>query len=108
MPYMLLVQVLPEAFHRKNKDYKHSKKTIHKQLKLNSMKRLTRSNEKLVAGVISGISNYINPKLDPIFLRLAFVWITFFNPALILIYLGLVLIIPVENLEFRNREANYF
>ena len=70
------------------------------------MRRLTRSNDKLVAGVISGISNFINPKLDPVFLRLAFVWITFFNPALILIYVGLILIIPFENLEFRNREAN--
>ena len=70
------------------------------------MKRLTRSNEKLVAGVISGISNYINPELDPVFLRLAFACITFFNPALILIYFGLVLIMPVENFEFRNREAN--
>jgi|GEM_PF-1109255 len=52
------------------------------------MKRLTRSNEKLVAGVISGISNYVNPELDPVFFRLAFAWITFFNPYLILIYLG--------------------
>lgn len=34
------------------------------------MKRLTRSNDKLVAGVISGISNYVNPGPDPIFLRL--------------------------------------
>ena len=31
------------------------------------MKRLTRSNDKLVAGVISGISNYVNPELDPVF-----------------------------------------
>lgn len=69
------------------------------------MKRLTRSNEKLVAGVISGISNYINPEWDPVFLRLAFVWITFFNPALILIYLGLVFIIPVEKLAFRNSQS---
>jgi len=70
------------------------------------MNRLTRSNEKLVAGVISGISNYINPKLDPVFLRLAFALITFFNPPLLLIYFGLILIIPVEELEFRNRETS--
>ena len=69
------------------------------------MKRLTRSNEKLVAGVISGISNYINPEWDPVFLRMIFIWITFFNPALILIYLGLVFIIPVEWLEFRNSQS---
>lgn len=66
------------------------------------MKRLTRSNDKLVAGVISGISNYINPEWDPVFLRLIFAWITFFNPAMILIYLGMVLIIPVEKLELRG------
>ena len=69
------------------------------------MKRLTRSNEKLVAGVISGISNYINPKLDPVFLRLAFALITFFNPPLILIYLGLTLIMPVEEVKLSKREA---
>lgn len=32
------------------------------------MKRLTRSNEKLVAGVLSGISKYVNPELDPVFI----------------------------------------
>ena len=60
------------------------------------MKRLTRSNEKLVAGVIGGISNYVNPDLDPVFLRLAVAWITFFNPYLILIYFGMALILPAE------------
>jgi phage shock protein C len=68
------------------------------------MKRLTRSNEKLVAGVLSGISNYINPELDPVFFRLAFACITIYNPFLILIYLGLALIVPVEQLDFKNRE----
>lgn len=69
------------------------------------MKRLIRSNEKLVAGVISGISNYVNPEWDPLFLRLAFLWVTFYNPALILIYLGLVFIIPVEKLAYRNSQS---
>ncbi|MFA5326837.1 MAG: PspC domain-containing protein [Prolixibacteraceae bacterium] len=64
------------------------------------MKRLTRSNDKLVAGVISGISNYVNPDLDPVFFRLAFVWITIFNPYLILIYFGMALILPVENVSY--------
>jgi len=64
------------------------------------MKRLTRSNDKLVGGVISGISNYLNPELDPVFFRLAFAWITFFNPYLILIYLGMVLILPVEGMSY--------
>ena len=67
------------------------------------MKRLTRSNEKLVAGVISGISNYVNPELDPVFFRLAFAWITFFNPYLILIYLGMVLILPIEEVNYSKQ-----
>ena len=69
------------------------------------MKRLTRSNEKLVAGVISGISNYIKHEWDPVFLRIAFICLTFYNPALILIYFGLVLIMPVENLESTNSKV---
>lgn len=69
------------------------------------MKRLTRSNEKLVAGVISGISNYINPEWDPVFLRLAYIGVTLFNPALILIYLGLVFIIPVEKFAYRKSQS---
>lgn len=69
------------------------------------MKRLTRSNEKQIAGVISGISTYINPEWDPIFLRVAVVWLTFYNPALILIYIGLTLIIPAEEYKFRKNEA---
>lgn len=60
------------------------------------MKRLTRSNEKLVAGVISGISTYVNPELDPVFFRLAFAVATFFNPGFILIYFGLTIILPME------------
>jgi phage shock protein PspC (stress-responsive transcriptional regulator) len=64
------------------------------------MKRLTRSNEKLVAGVISGISNYVNPEIDPVFFRLAFAWITFLNPLLILVYFGLALILPVEKVSY--------
>jgi phage shock protein PspC (stress-responsive transcriptional regulator) len=63
------------------------------------MKRLTRSNDKLVAGVISGISNYVNPELDPGFFRLIFAWVAFFNPFLILIYFGLALILPVEQVS---------
>ena len=69
------------------------------------MKRLTRSNEKIVAGVISGISNYINPQWDPVFLRIAAIWLTFYNPALILIYFGLTFIIPVDEVNLRKSEA---
>ena len=78
-----------------NRNNKQNKK----QLKIKAMKRLTRSNEKLVAGVIGGISNYINPELDPVLLRIAFAWVAFFHPYLVLIYFGLALILPKENLE---------
>lgn len=64
------------------------------------MKRLTRSNEKLVTGLLSGISKYVNPELDPVFLRLLFAWLAFFNPSLILVYFGLALIIPKEEVNF--------
>ena len=64
------------------------------------MKRLTRSNDKLVAGVISGISNYADPRLDPVFFRLAFAIFTFFNPAMILIYFGMALILPAEAVTY--------
>jgi phage shock protein PspC (stress-responsive transcriptional regulator) len=67
------------------------------------MKRLTRSNDKLVAGVISGISNYVNHELDPVFLRLVFAWITFFNPYLILVYFGMALILPIETVSYSKQ-----
>jgi len=67
------------------------------------MKRLTRSNDKLVAGVISGISNYVNPEFDPVFLRLAFAWIAFFNPYLILVYFGIALILPMDTVSYSKQ-----
>jgi len=67
------------------------------------MKRLTRSNDKLVAGVISGISNYVNPEFDPVFLRLAFAWIAFFNPYLIFIFFGIALILPTETASYSKQ-----
>jgi Putative stress-responsive transcriptional regulator len=63
------------------------------------MKRLTRSNEKIVAGVISGISKYVNPELDPVLFRIVFAWFAVYHPALLLVYFGLALILPKENPE---------
>jgi len=71
------------------------------------MKRLARSNKKMVAGVISGISNYVNPKLDPVFFRLLFAFITVFNPSLILIYLGLALILPVNDMVLSKESGRF-
>lgn len=70
------------------------------------MKRLTRSKEKIIAGVLSGISNYVNPELDPIFFRVAFLVLAIYNPAFILIYFGLVFILPVENMLVSNSRVN--
>ena len=67
------------------------------------MKRLTKSNEKVVAGVLGGISNYINPELDPVFIRVAFAWIAFFHPALVLVYFGLALILPKGSLTYSQQ-----
>jgi phage shock protein C len=64
------------------------------------MKRLSRSNDKLVAGVISGISNYVNPELDPVFFRVAFALAAIFQPYMILIYLGMAIILPVEEVNY--------
>ena len=70
------------------------------------MKRLTRTNEKIIAGVLGGISNYLNPELDPIFARAIFLCFAFFNPALILIYFGLVFIIPAEAVKFSKSSVH--
>lgn len=70
------------------------------------MKRLTRSNEKIIAGVLGGISNYLNPELDPIIFRVIFLTIAIFNPAFILIYFGLVFIVPAEDKIVSNSRIN--
>lgn len=70
------------------------------------MKRLTRTNEKIIAGVLGGISNYLNPELDPIFCRVIFLAFAFFNPALILIYFGLIFILPAEDMKISNSSVH--
>lgn len=58
------------------------------------MKRLFRSKEKKVAGVCGGISQYINPDLDPIIVRAMALILMLFNPLLLLAYFILALILP--------------
>lgn len=70
------------------------------------MKRLTRTNEKIIAGVLGGISNYLNPELDPIFARVIFLGFAIFNPAIILIYFGLVFIMPAEDVKVSNSSVH--
>jgi phage shock protein PspC (stress-responsive transcriptional regulator) len=70
------------------------------------MKRLTRTNEKVIAGVLGGISNYLNPELDPVICRVIFLCFAFFNPALILVYFGLVFIMPAEAVNVSNSSVH--
>lgn len=58
------------------------------------MKRLLRSKEKKIAGVCGGISQYINPELDPIIIRAAWLILTLFNPLMLFVYLILALVLP--------------
>ncbi|HKJ43963.1 MAG TPA: PspC domain-containing protein [Sunxiuqinia sp.] len=58
------------------------------------MKRLTKSYDRRIAGVCGGISEYINPELDPILVRIGFVGLTFFNPLMLVVYLILAIAMP--------------
>lgn len=55
------------------------------------MKRLTKSYDRKIAGVCGGISEYINPELDPIIVRIGFVVLAFFNPLMVVVYLILAI-----------------
>jgi phage shock protein C len=57
-------------------------------------KRLTRSNDKMVAGVCSGLGNYFD--LDPTIIRILFVVIAFAGGASVLAYLIMWIIVPEE------------
>ena len=58
------------------------------------VKRLTKSYDRIIAGVCGGLSEYINPELDPLLMRIAFAVITFFNPFMLLVYLILAFAMP--------------
>ena len=57
-------------------------------------KRLTKSYDRIIAGVCAGISEYINPELDPLLTRIGFVALTAFNPLMIVIYIILAIVMP--------------
>jgi len=63
------------------------------------MKRLLRSNDKKIAGVCGGISHYINPELDPVLIRAAYLILTLFNPLMLLVYFILAVVLPDSNYE---------
>jgi len=58
------------------------------------MKRLIKSYDRVLAGVCGGISEYINPDLDPLIIRILWGIFSFFNPVLILVYLVLAVVMP--------------
>ena len=58
------------------------------------MKRLKKSRDRILAGVCGGISEYINPEIDPLIVRLAFVALTIFNPLMVIFYLVLLFVMP--------------
>jgi phage shock protein PspC (stress-responsive transcriptional regulator) len=58
------------------------------------MKRLKKSRERIIAGVCGGISEYINPEIDPLIVRLTFVALTIFNPLMVIFYLILLFVMP--------------
>ncbi len=58
------------------------------------MKRLIKSYDRVIAGVCGGISEYINPELDPIIIRLGWFIFTLFNPLMVIVYFVLALVMP--------------
>lgn len=64
--------------------------------------RLIKSNERVIAGVCGGISEYINPELDPLVIRLLWAVFSCFNPVLIFVYFILAVIMPRPGLATSN------
>lgn len=58
------------------------------------MKRLRKSGNAKIAGVCGGISEYINPELDPLVVRVAYVVFSVFIPPLALVYFILAIALP--------------
>lgn len=64
------------------------------------MKRLTKSHDKKIAGVCGGVSNYINPDLDPIIIRAITIVFGIFNPIVWIAYLVLAIMLPDSDYSF--------
>lgn len=61
---------------------------------MNTQKRLFRSKDKMLAGVCSGLGNYL--EIDPTIVRLAFVIFGFAGGAAVLVYIIMWIIVPEE------------
>ena len=60
-------------------------------------RKLTRSSNKMIAGVCAGIAEYLN--VDPTLIRIAYVLMMFLAGVGILLYLILWLIMPKPSIE---------
>lgn len=58
------------------------------------MKRLRKSSNRVLSGVCAGISEYINPELDPVIVRIGFGVFTVFNPLMLILYIILAIVLP--------------
>lgn len=58
------------------------------------MKKFRLSKEKMISGVIAGLTESLNINIDPNLFRIIIAVLSIFNPALILIYFGMALIMP--------------
>ena len=57
-------------------------------------RRLTKSYDRALTGVCGGIAEYLNPEMDPLVVRILWAVFSFFNPALILVYFILAVVMP--------------
>jgi len=65
-------------------------------------KRLTRSYHKSLLGVCGGISEYLNPQMDPVFARIAWVVLSFINPLMVVLYFVLAIIMPEPDYRYHS------
>lgn len=60
-------------------------------------KRLTRSNDRVIAGVCSGIAEYLD--FDPVLVRIAYAFLTLFTAfSGLIFYIVLWIVMPEKNL----------
>ena len=58
------------------------------------MKRVRKSSNRTLFGVCAGFSEYFNPELDPLIVRLATVGIAIVFPFVIFLYIILAIVLP--------------
>ena len=70
-----------------------------------AQKKLTRSTNKILAGVCGGIANYFD--VDPTLVRILYVALSFFSAAFpgILLYIIMLLLMPEANKNDRYEDA---